>query len=377
MKICHVITRLIQGGAQENTVYTAAGQAALGHEVTLVYGPELNGESPFFMLPKDVQLVETPNLVRALSPLKDLKAYADLKNYFRANSFDIIHTHSSKAGIIGRLAAADAKTKAKIVHTIHGLAFDEFQSAFKNKLYIAAEKQAALVSNAIITVCDAMRDQALQAGVGNKELYHTVRSGSDLTAFKDAPKFREEARQKLAIKDDELLLVSVARLFPQKGVEVILSAARSLPQNVKLLLIGGGPLKEEMERFAEANLPGRVIFQGEVPPQDIPFLLSAGDLLVHASYREGLARVLVQAMAAGIPAISSRAGGAAEIVVDGQNGCLFPIGDEKALKARLEAVTGNSELLSKLKEGARETDVSDYSIDAMVKGTMAVYEKLR
>jgi glycosyltransferase involved in cell wall biosynthesis len=120
-----------------------------------------------------------------------------------------------------------------------------------------------------------------------------------------------------------------------------------------------------------------VIFQGEVPPQDIPFLLSAGDLLVHASYREGLARVLVQAMAAGIPAISSRAGGAAEIVVDGQNGYIFPIGGEKALKARLEAVTGDPELLSKLKEGARGTDVSDYSIDAMVKGTMAVYEKLR
>ena len=377
MKICHVITRLIQGGAQENTVYTAQGQAELGHEVTLVYGPELNGESPFFTLPKNLKLVVMPNLVRALSPIKDLKAYADLKNYFRANSFDIIHTHSSKAGILGRLAAADAKTKAKIVHTIHGLAFDEFQSALKNKIYIAAEKKAARVSDAIITVCDAMRDQALQAGVGQKELYHTVRSGSDLTAFQEAPQFREEARPKLAVKDDELLLVSVARLFPQKGVEEILSAARSLPQNVKLLLIGGGPLKEEMEKFADANLPGRVIFQGEVPPQDIPFLLSAGDLLVHASYREGLARVLVQAMAAGIPAISSRAGGAAEIVVDGQNGYLFPIGDEKALKARLEAVTGNPELLSKLKEGARGTDVSDYSIDAMVKGTMAVYEKLR
>ena len=377
MKILHVITRLIQGGAQENTVYTAQGQAALGHEVTLVYGPELNGESPFFTLPKNPKLVVMPNLVRALSPLKDLKAYADLKNYFRANSFDIIHTHSSKAGILGRLAAADAKTKAKIVHTIHGLAFDEFQSAFKNKLYIAAEKKAARVSDAIITVCDAMRDQALQAGVGHKDLYHTVRSGSDLTAFQKAPQFREEARQKLAVKDNELLLVSVARLFPQKGVEEILSAARSLPNNVKLLLIGGGPLKEEMEKFAAANLPGRVIFQGEVPPRDIPFLLSAGDLLVHASYREGLARVLVQAMAAGIPAISSRAGGAAEIVVDGRNGYLFPIGDEKALKARLEAVTGDPELLSKLKEGARDTDVSDYSIDAMVKGTMAVYEKLR
>lgn len=377
MRICHVITRLIQGGAQENTVYTAQGQAELGHEVTLIHGPELNGESPFFTLPKNVRLVVTPNLVRALSPVKDLKAYEDLKKFFRANSFDIIHTHSSKAGILGRLAAAEAKTKAKIVHTVHGLAFDEFQNAIKNKIYIAAEKKAARVSDAVITVCDAMRDQALQAGVGYKELYHTVRSGSDLTAFQKAPKFREAAREELAIKDDELLLVSVARLFPQKGVEEFLRAARYLPDNVKLLLIGGGPLKMKMEKYAASNLPGRVIFQGEVPPQNIPFLLSAGDLLVHASYREGLARVLVQAMAAGIPAVSSRAGGAAEIIVDGRNGYLFPIGDEKALKARLEAVTGNSELLSKLKEGARETDVSSYSIDAMVRGTMAVYEKLR
>ena len=320
MKICHVITRLIQGGAQENTVYTAQGQAALGHEVTLVYGPELNGESPFFTLPKNLKLVVMPNLVRALSPLKDLKAYADLKNYFRANSFDIIHTHSSKAGIIGRLAAAEAKTKAKIVHTIHGLAFDEFQSALKNKIFIAAEKKAARVSDAIITVCDAMADQALQAGIGKKELYHTVRSGSDLAAFQNAKGLRSESRRKLGVAPKELLFVAVTRLFPKKGAPEIL---RALPKNAKLLLIGGGPLQEELQDAAEKERKGKVIFYGQAAPGEIPELLAAGDALVHASWREGLARVLVQALAEGIPVISSKAGGAAEAVVDGANGFLF------------------------------------------------------
>lgn len=374
MKICHVITRLIQGGAQENTVYTAQGQAALGHEVTLVYGPELNGESPFFTLPKNLKLVVMPNLVRALSPLKDLKAYADLKNYFRANSFDIIHTHSSKAGIIGRLAAAEAKTKAKIVHTIHGLAFDEFQSALKNKIFIAAEKKAARVSDAIITVCDAMADQALQAGIGKKELYHTVRSGSDLAAFQNAKGLRSESRRKLGVAPKELLFVAVTRLFPKKGAPEIL---RALPKNAKLLLIGGGPLQEELQDAAEKERKGKVIFYGQAAPGEIPELLAAGDALVHASWREGLARVLVQALAEGIPVVSSRAGGAAEAVVDGVNGFLFPIGDEQALKALLERVAGDSALLSKLKEGALNTDVSDYSIESMVKGTMEVYKNIR
>ena len=373
MKICHVITRLIQGGAQENTVYTAIGQAKLGHEVTLLHGPELNGESRFLADLSGLKEETLPSLKRALSPYWDLKAYYDLNKYFRENSFDVIHTHSSKAGILGRLAAANAKTNAKIVHTIHGLAFDEFQNALKNKLFIAAEKKAALVSDAIISVCDAMTEQALAAGIGRRELYHTVRSGSDLTAFQNAKNLRSDARKKLGVAQDELLFVAVTRLFPKKGAPEII---RALPKNAKLLLVGGGPLQEELQAFAEKELKDQVIFYGQAAPGDIPALISAGDLLVHASWREGLARVLVQALAEGIPVISSRAGGAAEAVSDGINGFLFPIGDEQALKTLLERVASDPTLLSKLKEGALKTDVSNYSIEAMVKGTMDVYSLL-
>ena len=373
MRICHVITRLIQGGAQENTVYTAIGQAKLGHEVTLLHGPELNGESRFLADLSGLKEETLPSLKRALSPYWDLKAYYDLKKYFRENSFDIIHTHSSKAGILGRLAAANAKTNAKIVHTVHGLAFDEFQSALKNKLFIAAEKKAARVSDAIISVCDAMTEQALSAGIGRRELYHTVRSGSDLTAFQNAKNLRSDARKKFGVAPEELLFVAVTRLFPKKGAPEII---RALPKNAKLLLIGGGPMQSELQAFAEKELKGQVIFYGQAAPKDIPALISAGDLLVHASWREGLARVLVQALAEGIPVISSRAGGAAEAVVDGANGFLFPIGDERALKTILERVAADPALLSKLKEGALKTDVSNYSIEAMVKGTMDVYSLL-
>ena len=373
MKICHVITRLIQGGAQENTVYTAIGQAKLGHEVTLLHGPELNGESRFLADLSGLKEETLPSLKRALSPYWDLKAYYDLNKYFRENSFDVIHTHSSKAGILGRLAAANAQTNAKVVHTVHGLAFDEFQNALKNKLFIAAEKKAALVSDAIISVCDAMTEQALAAGIGRRELYHTVRSGSDLTAFQNAKNLRSDARKKLGVAQDELLFVAVTRLFPKKGAPEII---RALPKNAKLLLVGGGPLQEELQAFAEKELKDQVIFYGQAAPGDIPALISAGDLLVHASWREGLARVLVQALAEGIPVISSRAGGAAEAVSDGINGFLFPIGDEQALKTLLERVASDPTLLSKLKEGALKTDVSNYSIEAMVKGTMDVYSLL-
>ena len=373
MKICHVITRLIQGGAQENTVYTALGQAKLGHEVTLLHGPELNGESRFLADLSGLKEETLPGLRRALSPYWDIKAYYDLKKYFRENSFDVIHTHSSKAGIIGRLAAAEAKTKAKIVHTIHGLAFDEFQSALKNKIFIAAEKKAARVSDAIITVCDAMADQALQAGIGRKELYHTVRSGSDLAAFQNAKGLRSESRRKLGVAPKDLLFVAVTRLFPKKGAPEII---RALPENAKLLLIGGGPLQEELQSAAEKERKGKVIFYGQAAPGEIPELLAAGDALVHASFREGLARVLIQALAEGIPVVSSRAGGAAEAVIDGVNGFLFPIGDERALKTLLERLANDPALLAKLKEGALKSDVSDYSIGSMVSGTMKVYKKI-
>ena len=218
-----------------------------------------------------------------------------------------------------------------------------------------------------------MTEQALAAGIGRRELYHTVRSGSDLTAFQNAKNLRSDARKKLGVAQDELLFVAVTRLFPKKGAPEII---RALPKNAKLLLVGGGPLQEELQAFAEKELKDQVIFYGQAAPGDIPALISAGDLLVHASWREGLARVLVQALAEGIPVISSRAGGAAEAVSDGINGFLFPIGDEQALKTLLERVASDPTLLSKLKEGALKTDVSNYSIEAMVKGTMDVYSLL-
>lgn len=386
MRICHVITRLIQGGAQENTLYTAYGQAAKGHEVTVLSGPELTGETGFLNPPRHPGLtyLTIPELVRPLSPVCDLKAYRQLRRFFLEHPFDIVHTHSSKAGILGRLAAAAARRRApghpaRIVHTIHGLAFDRFQSGLRNAIYIAAEKRAARCSDAIITVCDTMAREALAAGVGAPGLYHTVWSGSDLAAFRKVAAdgaARLAARQALGLGPHDILLAAVTRLFPRKGAEEILGALGALPANVRLLLIGDGPLRPELERRAATELPGRAIFQGQAAPEEIPALLAPADLLVHASWREGLARVLVQALAAGLPVVSSTAGGAGEVVVPDCNGLLFPIGDQAALNSALLAAVTVPGKLADLRRGAAATDLSRFTIDAMVESTLKVYDEL-
>ena len=368
MKICHVITRLIRGGAQENTVYTALGQAKLGHDVTLIHGPELNGENPFPNFPKEIKKIVLPELVRALAPVKDYQAYQALKKHFLAKHYDIIHTHSSKAGILGRLAAEGCG--AKIVHTIHGLAFDNYESSWRNSLYIAAEKRAAKNCDAIISVCDTMTKQALAAGIGRPEIYHTVWSGSDLEAFQAVKKERKENNS------PNLKLVAVTRLFPKKGAEELLAALEKTPETVSLFIVGDGPLRAKLEKQAEEKLKGRVVFHGGANPSEIPALLKEGDVLVHASKREGLARVLVQALAEGIPVVTTNAGGAAEIVQNGVNGYLVPIGDTNALGSVLARLATDSQALAEIKKGATACDLSRFSLEAMVTGTMEVYKKL-
>ncbi|HAC08350.1 MAG TPA: glycosyltransferase family 1 protein, partial [Phycisphaerales bacterium] len=179
MKIMHVSTRLILGGSQENTVLSCAGQADDGHEVLLVFGPIEGPEGT--MLPAveahgGITPVETPDLVREIAPRRDWRCLGNLRRLIREHQPDVVHTHSSKAGILGREAAWRESVPAG-VHTIHGLPFHPYLAKSKNAVYIAAERWSARRCHAIVTVADAMRDQALAAGIGRRTQYRTVRSG--------------------------------------------------------------------------------------------------------------------------------------------------------------------------------------------------------
>ena len=227
MRIVHVITRLIIGGAQENTLLTVEGLHHHYHDdVTLITGPAEGPEGDLFDRAAQLGLkVEVfPELVRPIRPIVDLKAYRRLRAAFRRLKPEVVHTHSSKAGILGRAAAWHEKVPA-VVHTIHGMPFGPFETPLKNRLYIALERWAARRCHAIVSVCDAMTEQALAAGVGRPEQFLTVYSGMDADAFLDPPRSRQDVRRELGLADDEVAFATVARLFELKGHDDIVAVA--------------------------------------------------------------------------------------------------------------------------------------------------------
>lgn len=324
LKICHVITRMIIGGAQENTLLSAIGQAEKGHDVVLLTGlttgPEgrlLEGKNT-----GKVNVVENPNLVRELCPLSDIKAYYELKKYFAAEKFDVVHTHSSKAGIVGRYAAWNAKIPL-VVHTIHGQAFHRYEKPWKNKLYIFLEKLAEKKCHRIFAVAQAMINQCLENGIGYPEKYRVVYSGMEIEPFLNS-RCDYELKKKLGIPDNSLVVGTLARLFHLKGYDHILQIAKKIigvVPNAYFLLIGDGILKEKIKGDArKAGLEKYFVFAGLLRPELIPSYLSIVDVLLHLSLREGLPRSVVQSLASGKPAVAFNLDGTPEVLINGKTG---------------------------------------------------------
>ena len=324
LKICHVITRMIVGGAQENTLSTVLDHQRKGHDVTLVTGPSpgREGELLEYVKAGGFRLTVFPELVRELEPGNDYKAYRRLIRYFREERFDVVHTHTSKAGIIGRLAAAAAGVPV-VVHTVHGQAFHPYEKPWRNALFRFAEWWAARKSHRIFAVAQAMVDQCVAAGVAPREKYQVVYSGMDTSAF-DSAKREPDLRRKLGIPEDAVVVVTVARLFELKGYEFVLPAAKKLiPQYDKLhfLVVGDGPMHDELLSSLKAdNMDDRFHFAGLVPPHEVCRYIAQADMLWHLSLREGLPRSVVQALATGIPAVGFHLDGTPEVVINGKTG---------------------------------------------------------
>ena len=357
MKICHVITRMIVGGAQENTLLTIKGHIEKGHEVVLVTGfsPGREGE-----LLKNVEMppfpiVEIPELVRELSPMKDLKALSRLREYFKREKFDVVHTHSSKAGIIGRIAARQAGTPV-VVHTVHGQAFHAYEKPWKKWLYINAERIAARYCDKIYAVAQAMIDQCVEAKVAPREKYMVVYSGMDTAAFANA-KRDPELRKSLGIPENAKVVVTVARLFHMKGYEEVLPAAAALAKDfpdLHFLPVGDGPMFDDLQKqIADLGLTDRFHFAGLVPPHKVCDYIAQADLLWHLSLHEGLPRAVVQALAVGIPAIGYKLDGTPEVVLNGETGYVTAPQDVAAVVKHSSELLSDAELRRKMGENGR------------------------
>jgi glycosyltransferase involved in cell wall biosynthesis len=387
MKIIHIITRLILGGAQENTLISCKLLAQRGHDVTLITGPAIGPEGELFNQAQNqgYKIIVIDKLIRAINPLYDIPAYFEIKRILQEIKPDIVHTHSAKAGILGRYAAYKLKTKnskLKIIHGIHGLSFHPYQSKWLNRLYIAAEKSVAGYTDSFISVADAMTQQSLDAGIGKKEQYITAYSAIEEEAYLSpiSDEQKKAFRRQYGIPEDAIVLVTIARLFMLKGHDYIIESAKELSKRYKnciWLFVGNGNLAEHYkQQIASLGLSDKIKFTGLLPPSQIPLVLQASDILVHCSLREGLARTLPQAMLAGRPAISFDVDGAKEVVNENTGRLIEPKNVGQLIKACVELIEDKT-LREKLGEQARESVKTKFATETMVDTIEAVYKKLQ
>lgn len=399
MRVTHVITRLIVGGAQENTIASVLGlRARPGLEVDLIsgptYGPEGSLVSSFELgvsslksaAPLENSKLETqnpklttvPELVRPVHPLKDFIALRKLEKIFREQQPDIVHTHSGKAGVLGRLAAARVGVPV-IIHTIHGPSFGNFQNELSNFVFRAAERRAAKVTTHFVTVADAMRDQYLAASIGRRDQYTRIFSGFPLAPYL-AAKNDLQLRARLGLAPDDIVIGKIARLFKLKGHDDLFAVAPEIVRRnprVKFLLVGDGEWRQKFERQAEQlGLRNNFVFTGLVSPTEIPALTGIMDILVHLSRREGLPRALPQALAAGKPVVACDCDGAREVCRDGVTGFLIPPGDLPRLTARLLQLAGDATLRERFGQCGQRFVRENFAVEKMVGELHALYLRL-
>ncbi|MFP4052572.1 MAG: glycosyltransferase family 4 protein [Phycisphaerae bacterium] len=377
MKVCHIITRLILGGAQENTLLTCEGLHRRGHEVTLVTGPAIGPEGELMRRAQrgGYRLEVIDEMRREIHPARDRATLRRLRQRLEELRPDVVHTHSSKAGILGRAAAA--KTGGcKVVHTIHGLPFHPYQRWWRNRLYIALEKWAARRTDRILCVADAMTRQALAAGVGTPEQYVTVHSGMEVDRFLSRPPQADALRASLKLPSDAVLFTQVSRIAELKGHPDILAAAPLEDPRIHLCFVGDGHERLAVEKLIETGgLTGRVHLTGLLPPEQIPAVMHATDVLIHASYREGLARTLPQAMLAAKPVISYDVDGAPEVVTP-ETGVLVPTGNYAALGKAMSTLADDADLRRRLGSAGRELCRRRFDHERMVERIESICRKL-
>ncbi|MEW6250157.1 MAG: glycosyltransferase family 4 protein [Planctomycetota bacterium] len=381
LHICHVITRLIVGGAQENTLLTCEGLHARGYRVTLISGPTTGPEGSLVARARagGYEFIELPDLIRAVNPWVDCRARRYLAMEFERLRPDVVHTHSSKAGIVGRFAAHDARVPI-VVHTIHGMSFNRTQPWHLRRLYAALERLAARRTHAIVTVADAMIEQSVATGICPREKLLTVYSGMEVGRFTPSPERRAAARARWGVPDDAVVVGTVARLFRRKGYEqlipIMADAARRAPQ-MRFVWIGDGAQRAEYEaELARLGLRERTTLVGLIPPERVPDELAGCDLLAHTSQWEGLPRAVVQALLMQVPAVAFAIDGAPEVVLDGCTGRAVPLNDLAGFADALCHLAGDPARRAQMGRAGREHCLERFDGNRMVEQLETLYDRL-
>ena len=351
----HVITRMIVGGAQETVLLAAALADRSRFDPVVVTGPQTGSEGSLHEALRDrgVEVVLVPALVRQVSPRLDLSVVSALTATFRRLGADVVHTNSSKAGIVGRVAARRAGVP-RVLHTVHGWPFHDHQPAAVAAVWKTLERRTAHLADRLVVVADTDRVKGLAAGIGRAEQYATIRSGLELDLYGPDPAVRAQVRAELGLAPDTFVVGAVNRLSPQKDPRTLVLAVaqvlRADPQ-ARLLLVGDGPLRPQIHALiAELGIAAQVVAVGL--RDDVPRLLTAMDVFMSASRWEGLPRTVLQAMATGVPVVATATDGIVEVVLDDRTGLLTPSGDPVALGAALTRLARDQALRVQLAQAA-------------------------
>jgi len=377
--VLHPITRLIVGGAQENTMYTAALLDKNRYRVEILSGPQTGSEGSLI---EEVRALGIPltiihELVRQISPWNDFLALTKMTRSMRNNRCAIVHTHSSKAGILGRFAARLAGVPI-IIHTVHGWSFHNRMSPLTRRTFIQLERLAASFSNAITTVSNRDIEKGLAARIGSRQQYHLIRSAIPLDEF-DPSKFNRNAvRQELSIPDGADVIGNIGRFSPQKNPLDWIRIAGEINRtvdNVHFLLVGDGPLRSEVETMLKSEgLWERTTLTGL--RRDVPRMLSVMDIFLLTSLWEGLPRTIPQAMAMGIPVIANRVGGIPEVIQEGVTGYLCEPGDINKTAEVCIYLINHPMKRAEMGRKGRAFIENEFSLDVMIDQISTLYEDL-
>ena len=377
--VLQAITRLIVGGAQETVMYIAALLDKERFRVDVLSGPQTGSEGSLIeeLRTRGIPLTILPDMVRQISPVHDSLALLKMTHLIQTNRYIIVHTNSSKAGVIGRLAARMAGTPI-IVHTVHGWSFHEHMAPWLKKIYTSLERWAASFTDAMVVVTDRDIDKGLLEGIGRPEQYHLIRSAIPLEEFDPQRVSREKVRKELGIPLDAPVLGNVGRFSAQKNpldwVQVAALVAQGIPE-CHFLLVGDGPLRAEVEALiAENKLSEQTVLTGL--RRDVPEMLSATDVFLLTSLWEGLPRVIPQAMAMHVPVVSNHVDGSAEAILHGETGYLCTPGDLDDLAANCLLLLRNERLRTEMGQKGRAYAIQEFDVHRMVNQMAALYEEL-
>jgi glycosyltransferase involved in cell wall biosynthesis len=316
-------------------------------------------------------------LERRLNLLKDMLAIVEIYRFIKKNRIDIVHSHSSKAGVIGRLASWLAKVKI-IIHTVHGWSFNDYQPCLVRGSIVWLERLLALCTQRLVVVSQYDLAKGRQNHIGNHDRYQLIRYGIDFNEFnlKDA-----DIRKELGINPQDLVIGTVACLKPQKSPEDFLRLCLSINQakdspkrggEVKFILVGDGVLRPQIERLIDKhNLRGSLILTGW--RRDIPRILSGMDIFVLTSLWEGLPIAVLEAMAAGLPVVATDTGAVAEVVINGKTGFLTGRRDVRCLAEKLLIILRDDHLRKQMRQNAENSLSCDFSVANMVQATQLLY----